>query len=59
MARILSAISLGGTVDGKKLLSAETAQLAFMEQIRGNDLALDTEVRFGMGFELHLEIGMA
>ncbi|KAJ5381684.1 uncharacterized protein N7496_004112 [Penicillium cataractarum] len=59
IARILSAISLGGTVDGKKLLGPETAKLAATEQIRGKDVVLATDVRFGMGFGLRVESGMA
>lgn len=58
-ARILSAVSLGGTVDGKKLLSPETAQVALTEQISGKYLPLGTDVRFGLGFELFWESGMA
>ncbi|KAJ5461715.1 uncharacterized protein N7458_003267 [Penicillium daleae] len=59
IARILSAISLGGTVDSKKLLRSETAQLATSEQVSGKDLVLGTDVRFGMGFGLRVESGMA
>lgn len=58
LARILSILSLGGTVDGKKFLGLETAQLAVTEQISGVDLVLKQDVRFGMGFGLPVESGM-
>jgi CubicO group peptidase (beta-lactamase class C family) len=51
-ARILSAISLGGTVDGTKLLRPETAQLASKELISGKDLVLGKPLRFSMGYGL-------
>ncbi|KAJ5191314.1 uncharacterized protein N7498_010299 [Penicillium cinerascens] len=51
-ARILSALSLGGTVDGTKLLSPETVQLAMTELIKGTDLVLGKPLRFGLGFGL-------
>lgn len=51
-ARILSAISLGGTVDGRKLLRPETARLATKELISGKDLVLKKRLRFALGFGL-------
>lgn len=51
-ARILSALSLGGTVDGTKLLNPETVQLATTELIKGTDLVLRKPLRFGLGFGL-------
>jgi CubicO group peptidase (beta-lactamase class C family) len=59
IAKMLSAISLGGTVDGRKLLRPKTAQLAFTHQIAAHDLVLGTEVRFGMGSGLRVESGMS
>ncbi|KAJ5176643.1 uncharacterized protein N7482_002520 [Penicillium canariense] len=59
IARILSTISLGGVVDGQRLLSPETVRLAVTEQIRGTDLVLGKQVRFGMGFGLRVESGMS
>ncbi|OJJ31319.1 hypothetical protein ASPWEDRAFT_45268 [Aspergillus wentii DTO 134E9] len=58
IARVLSAISLGGTVDGRCFLSPETAQLAVREQISGTDLVLMMQSRFGMGFGIPGETGM-
>lgn len=58
IARILSMLSLGGTVDGKKFLSPETVQLAVTERIKGTDLVLKQSVRFGMGFGLPVQDGM-
>ncbi len=52
VARILSAISLGGTVDGVKLLSPETIALIFEEQSHGVDLVLGVNLRFGIGYAL-------
>ncbi|CCF35844.1 beta-lactamase [Colletotrichum higginsianum] len=50
--RILSAISLGGCVDGKRLLSRETLDLVFEEQSNGVDLVVGAPLRFGVGFAL-------
>lgn len=52
LARTLSAISLGGTVGGVKLLSEKTIQHIFDEQARGVDLVLGVPLRFGIGFGL-------
>ena len=52
VARILSAISLGGEVDGVRLLSEKTIDLAFEEQSSGVDLVLNVPLRRGMGFGL-------
>ncbi len=52
VARILSAISLGGTVNGVKLLSPETIALIFEEQSHGVDLVLGVNLRFGIGYAL-------
>ncbi|KAI9044508.1 serine hydrolase domain-containing protein [Aspergillus affinis] len=52
VARILSAISTGGEVDGIRLLKPETIDLIFQEQAMGTDLVLAFPFRFGMGFAL-------
>ncbi|KAL6704673.1 hypothetical protein ACN47E_007955 [Coniothyrium glycines] len=52
VAKLLSAISLGGTVNGTKLLSPETIELIFKEQQKGLDLVLGQVFRLGIGFGL-------
>jgi len=52
VARMLSAISLGGTVDGTKLLSPPTIELIFEQQSNGVDLVLGIPLRFGIGYAL-------
>jgi CubicO group peptidase (beta-lactamase class C family) len=52
VARILSALALGGTVDGVQLLSPDTIALIFEEQSHGPDLVLGIPLRFGIGFAL-------
>ena len=52
LAKILSAITLGGVVDGKKILERETVELIFEEQASGRDLVVDVNLRFGIGFGL-------
>ncbi|ORY58137.1 beta-lactamase [Pseudomassariella vexata] len=52
MNRMFSAISLGGTARGKKILSPETVDLIFQEQVKGTDLVLGKEVRLGVGYGL-------
>jgi CubicO group peptidase (beta-lactamase class C family) len=52
VARILSAISLGGQVDGAQLLSSETIELIFEQQADGVDLVLGVPLRFGIGYGL-------
>ena len=52
VARILSTIPLGGTVDGHKLLSPQTIDLIFQQQARGVDLAIGQPLRFGIGYGL-------
>lgn len=50
--RILSIITLGGTVDGHRFLSPDTVDSIFREQSSGTDLVLGPYLRFGMGFGL-------
>ncbi|KAL2444881.1 Beta-lactamase domain-containing protein 2 [Exophiala dermatitidis] len=52
LARILSAISLGGTVDGHKLLSQKTIDLIFQKQSDSVDLANGQPIRFGIGYAI-------
>ncbi|KAF4497403.1 beta-lactamase [Fusarium agapanthi] len=52
LARILSAITLGGSTQGKKLLSEETIKLIFQEQSNGKDLVLGLPFRLGIGYGL-------
>jgi CubicO group peptidase (beta-lactamase class C family) len=52
VARILKSISLGGSVDGVRLLSADTIEVIFDEQSHGLDLVLGVPLRFGIGYGL-------
>ena len=52
VARILSSITLGGTVDGVRMLSPDTIGLIFDEQSHGPDLVLGVPLRFGIGYGL-------
>lgn len=53
LARILSVISLGGTVDGVTLLRPETVEQIFEVQLDGPDLVLAGHpLRWGLGFGL-------
>jgi CubicO group peptidase (beta-lactamase class C family) len=52
VARMLSAITLGGQVDDKQLLSSEAISLIFEQQSDGTDLVLGLPLRFGIGFGL-------
>ena len=52
VARIIKALSLGGIVEGTRLLSPETIELIFDEQSHGTDLVLAVPLRFGIGFAL-------
>jgi CubicO group peptidase (beta-lactamase class C family) len=52
VARIIKALSLGGTVQTTRLLSPETIDLIFGEQSHGTDLVLGVPLRFGIGYAL-------
>jgi CubicO group peptidase (beta-lactamase class C family) len=52
VARILSAVARGGTVDGVRLLSPDSIEVIFDEQSDGVDLVLGLPVRFGIGWAL-------
>ena len=52
VARMLSAITLGGTTNGTRLLSAEAITTIFDRQSDGIDVVLGLPLRFGIGFGL-------
>ncbi|WP_055401719.1 MULTISPECIES: serine hydrolase domain-containing protein [unclassified Mycobacterium] len=52
LVRTLSPISLGGKVNGTRLLGPETIDLIFDEQANGTDLVLGMPARWGIGFAL-------
>jgi CubicO group peptidase (beta-lactamase class C family) len=52
VARIMSAVARGGEVGGIHLLSPETIDLIFHEQLNGVDLVLGVPLRWGIGFGL-------
>ena len=55
--RTASVVSLGGTVNGKKLLSRKTIDLIFQEQANGTDLVISQPIRFGIGYGLRADEG--
>ena len=62
VARIMSALALGGTVGGTgggaRLLSPETIEHIFREQAHGIDLFLGVPMRFGIGYGLPEPVGV-
>jgi CubicO group peptidase (beta-lactamase class C family) len=52
VAQIMKALALGGSVNGTRLLSADTIGLIFDEQSHGVDLVLGVPLRFGIGYAL-------
>jgi CubicO group peptidase (beta-lactamase class C family) len=52
VARIYSALALGGALDGSRLLHAETIEQAIAEASSGTDFVLGRPSRFGLGFQL-------
>ncbi|RDA95684.1 hypothetical protein CP533_1250 [Ophiocordyceps camponoti-saundersi (nom. inval.)] len=52
LVRILSAVALGGEVDGKRLLSEKTIDLIGEEQSSGIDRVFRCPIRWGIGFAL-------
>lgn len=52
LVRALRPITLGGTVDGVRVLSPATIDRIFVEQSHGVDLVLGIPLRFGLGFGL-------
>ncbi|KAF2420746.1 beta-lactamase [Tothia fuscella] len=49
---ILSAITLGGTVNGHELLSKKTIDRIFEQQSDGLDLVIGQPIRFGIGYAI-------
>ena len=52
VARIMSVVSRGGQLDGVRLLSPDTIDLIFCEQLNGIDLVLGIPLRLGIGYGL-------
>jgi CubicO group peptidase (beta-lactamase class C family) len=52
VARIMSALALGGATNGVRLLRPETIDLIFREQAHGPDLFLGLPLRWGIGYGL-------
>ncbi len=52
VARILSALALGGQAGGVRLLGPKTIDLIFEEQSDGVDVVLGVPLRFGIGYGL-------
>jgi CubicO group peptidase (beta-lactamase class C family) len=52
VARVQSALSNGGAVDGVRLLSPQTIELALDVQADGIDVVMGLPVRFGIGYGL-------
>jgi CubicO group peptidase (beta-lactamase class C family) len=52
VSRVMSAVARGGQVDGVRLLSGDTIDLIFREQLNGIDLVLGLPLRWGIGFGL-------
>jgi CubicO group peptidase (beta-lactamase class C family) len=57
VARVLSAVTLGGTSGGVRLLSPETIGHIFREQSNEVDLFLGVPTRFGIGYGLADPVG--
>lgn len=53
LARMWSMLARGGELDGKRMMSRETAALASIETVRGHDEILDIDIRFSTGYELN------
>lgn len=52
VCRLLSAVTLGGRVDGVRLLDPGVIELIFDQQADGVDLVLGVPLRFGIGYGL-------
>jgi len=52
VARLYSALAGDGTVDGVRVLRADTIAHAIEPQVDGDDLVLQRPTRFGLGFQL-------
>ncbi len=52
VARVMSVVARGGEVDGIRMLSQDTIDLIFHEQLNGVDVVLGVPLRWGMGYGL-------
>jgi len=52
VARVMSVLARGGEVGGVRLVSQDTIDLIFREQLNGIDLVLGVPLRFGIGYGL-------
>jgi CubicO group peptidase (beta-lactamase class C family) len=52
VSRVMSVVARGGQVDGVRLLSGDTIDLIFREQLNGIDLVLGLPLRWGIGYGL-------
>jgi len=52
VARVHAALAAGGALDGVRLMSSETTDLARQQQTNGKDLVLGVWMLFGLGFGL-------
>jgi CubicO group peptidase (beta-lactamase class C family) len=52
VARIYTALALGGALDGARIVTADALAAATEEQVYGEDLVLARPSRFGLGFQL-------
>jgi CubicO group peptidase (beta-lactamase class C family) len=60
VARVMAALACGGTLDGVRVLGAQSVARAIEEQCYGPDLVLGFPMRWGLGFMLaspHLPLG--
>jgi CubicO group peptidase (beta-lactamase class C family) len=56
VARVLAALACGGTLEGVRLVDEATLARAIAEQVRGKDLVLGFDMRWGLGFMLTSEM---
>ena len=56
IARAYAALSLGGELDGVRILNSDAIDRAIVEQSNGQDAVLGVQTRFGLGFILGCEI---
>ena len=55
IARAYAALSLGGELDGARIMSSNAIDRAIVEQSIGHDIVLGVPSRFGLGFMLNSE----
>ncbi len=56
LARLYAALSLGGELEGIRILRPATIEAAIAEQVKGLDTVLRFETRYGLGFWLATEM---